>query len=442
MRSRSRETMRGADSAWWHMEEPTGQMVITAVLTFDGRIQLSCLRRTLEERLLRFRRFRQRIVEPRLGIGLPHWEDDPHFSLDRHLFPASLPEPGDRAALEALVGDLMSGTLDYERPLWQFHLVEDFEGGSALVARLHHSIADGLALIHVLLSLDDVPGNESVADTWAAGQSLLRHGSGRGGRARLAFQILAAGRSLVGLLGMRFDPPTPLRGSLGVRKRAAWSEPVPLEEVRELGRALGGTLNDVITGAIAGALRRYLEERGVEAGGRPLNAVVPVNLRPASDVGTLGNHFGLVFLALPVDEPEPVARLRAVRREMDALKASPQAMVVYGLLQLFGRAPRWLERLLVNFLGRKATIVMTNVPGPRESISLCGKRLAGLMAWVPQSGRLAVGVSVLSYAGMLQVGVVADERLVPDPGRIVADLQQELEALREQVRVTGMEVPG
>jgi diacylglycerol O-acyltransferase / wax synthase len=442
MRSRSRETMRGADSAWWHMEEPTGQMVITAVLTFDGPIQLCCLRRTLEERLLRFRRFRQRVVEPRFGIGLAHWEDDPHFSVDRHLFPASLPEPGDRAALESLVGDLMSGTLDYERPLWQFHLVEDFEGGSALVARLHHSIADGLALIHVLLSLDDVPGNESVADTWAAGQSLLRRGGGSGGRARLASQILGAGRSLAGLLATRFDPPTPLRGSLGVRKRAAWSEPVSLEEVRELSRALGATLNDVITGAIAGALRRYLEERGVEAGGRPLHAVVPVNLRPASDVGALGNHFGLVFLPLPVDEAEPVARLRAVRREMDALKVSPQAMVVYGLLQLFGRAPRWLERVLVNFLGRKATIVMTNVPGPREPISLCGKRLAGLMAWVPQSGRLGVGISVLSYAGMLQVGVAADARLVPDPGRLVADLQQELEALREQVRGTGTEVSG
>jgi diacylglycerol O-acyltransferase / wax synthase len=442
MRSRGRETMRGADSAWWHMEEPTGQMVITAVLTFDGGIQLSCLRRTLEERLLRFRRFRQRIVEPRFGIGLPRWEDDPHFSVDRHLFAASLPEPGDRAALEALVGDLMSRTLDYERPLWQFHLVEDFEGGSALVARLHHSIADGLALIHVLLSLDDVPGNESVADTWAAGQSLLRRGSGGRGRAPLASQILGAGRSLFGLLGKRFDPPTPLRGPLGVRKRVAWSEPVPLEEVRDLGRALGATLNDVITGAIAGALRRYLQERGVAAGGRPLNAVVPVNLRAASDVGALGNHFGLVFVALPVDEPEPVARLRAVRREMDALKVSPQAMVVYGLLQLFGHAPRWLERLLVNFLGRKATIVMTNVPGPRESISLCGKRLSGLMAWVPQSGRLGVGVSVLSYAGMLQVGVATDEQLVPDPGRLVADLQQELEALREQVRATGTEVAG
>lgn len=212
-------------------------------------------------------------------------------------------------------------------------------------------------------------------------------------------------------------------------KRAAWSEPIPLERVRALGRATGGTINDVLMAAVAGALRRYLAGRGDRLDGVALRAVVPVNLRAAREAPTLGNKFGLVFLRLPVGEADPLARAAATRDSMDAIKRSPEAVVVFGLLRAFGRTTTALLVTAVTVLARRASAVVTNVPGPRGRLRFAGSTIDGVMFWVPQSGRLGLGVSVLSYAGEVRVGVATDERLVPDPGALVALFHAALDEL-------------
>jgi len=481
----SKRPLSNVDTAWLRMEDPTNLMMITGVMVFDAPMDFEQLKATIEHRLLRFDRFRQRVVQPRLPLGSLYWEDDPDFDLNNHLQRATLPPPGDQAALQELVSLLMSTQLDFSKPLWQFHLVENYGDGStgpvlsetegltagscALIGRLHHCIADGIALIHVLLSLTDTDPDAP----WPVAQPEARRRRGRNPLAALfrparsAFKTTARvtetlwhegletlanpshaldlarlgtdGAAAFGKLVLRWpDPKTLFKGKLGVAKRAAWSGPISLKDVKTIGRGVGGTVNDVLLTAVTGALRRYMQGRGEPVEGLDFRAVVPVNLRPPGVEPDLGNKFSLVFLSLPVGIADPLDRLRELKRRMDGLKGSLEAPVAFGILNAIGMAPSEIQDIVVNIFGTKATGVMTNVPGPREQLYLAGAPLSMLMAWVPQSGRLGLGVSIISYAGQVRLGVATDEGLVPDPETIVAAMHTEFDELLDLARREAM----
>ena len=185
----------------------------------------------------------------------------------------------------------------------------------------------------------------------------------------------------------------------------------------------------MLVGTTTGALRRYMERRGQPTAGVAIRASVPVNLRPPDRAHELGNAFGLVFLTLPVGIADPARRLRAIKKEMDGLKQSPEALVAFGVLSLMGLAPVEVEQVGLRFFGSKATAVLTNVPGPRQPLYLAGRKIDKVMFWVPQSGRLGIGISIISYAGGVMLGVATDARLVPDPERIVEAFKVEFEAM-------------
>ncbi|MCI0397768.1 MAG: WSD1 family O-acyltransferase, partial [Chloroflexi bacterium] len=199
--------------------------------------------------------------------------------------------------------------------------------------------------------------------------------------------------------------------------------------VKAISKVTGGTVNDVLLTAAAGALGRYLRHHGQPIGGLDFRAAVPVNLRPMDEEPTLGNNFGLVFLALPVGVDDPLERLQELKRRMDAIKGSVEAVVAFGILAAVGLATAEIQDLVVQLFGAKATTVMTNVPGPRETRYFAGKAMRQVMFWVPQSGRLGLGVSILSYAGEVLLGVATDAGLVPDPEMIIQSFQEEFEAL-------------
>jgi WS/DGAT/MGAT family acyltransferase len=228
------------------------------------------------------------------------------------------------------------------------------------------------------------------------------------------------------------DAKTALKGPLGRRKRAVWSGRIPLEDVKRAGRALGGTVNDVLLTAVAGAMRYYLERHQDVARDLSLRAVVPVNVRRANEPLSLGNKFGLVFLPLPVGIGHRVERLRELKRRMDRIKHSGEAVVVYGILRLLGVTTAALEMTIVNLLGRNSTAVMTNVPGPRTHLFLAGRRVEDMIFWVPQSGRLALGVSILSYAGSIRIGVAADGDVIPAPEDLVQAFHTAMDELLEE----------
>ena len=458
---RRSEYFSPVDAISLHSDEPTNLTMITGVMTFDGALDVERLKATLESRLLaRYGRFRQRVQEPRL-LGLPRWVDDPTFDLEAHVHRIGLPGPGDQAALQALVSDLMSTQLDYSKPLWQVHVVEGCAGGGALVVRLHHCIADGLALVQVLLSLTDTesdaplpepaeqpPVDESPAGLWepaAAGYRMLRgtlHRARRvlhegretlGDRQRLVDTSLVATASALSLGKLLLTPQdreTIFRGPCGVAKRAVWSVPVPLDDIKAIGRVVDGTVNDVLVTAVAGALRRYLEDRGQPTDGLNIRMMVPVNLRGPDQLDRLGNRFGLILLPLPVGVRDPYRRLLVLKHRMDDIKDSPDALVTFGVINAIGLTPTQVAKQLGLILAGKTTGIITNVPGPREQLYLAGAPLRGFMFWVPTPAGLGLGISILSYRGEVTVGVSTDAGLIPDPEAIIAAFHVELEEMR------------
>jgi diacylglycerol O-acyltransferase len=453
-----REPMSKVDTAWLRMERPTNLMMITGVMMLADTLDVDRFKRMLEERFLAFRRFRQKAVDTATGA---YWEVDTGFDLDRHVHVAELPGAGGQRELQQLCSELASTALDPERPRWQFHVIAHYAGGSALITRIHHCYADGVALVEVLLSLTDAaPGDEeraALAKVWFKEDrgsvvdrlvAPARHGISQAvhigetligkGREMLAdperlAQIVHEGgeiaRELVHALALDDDPPTRLRGTLGERKRCAWGRPMPIGEVKTLGRALGCTVNDVLMACAAGALRGYLIEKGDDPDGNDIRATVPVNLRPLEHAKKLGNHFGLVFLTLPIGEANPLRRLERVAEHMRELKRSRQAIVAFGLLAALGMSPAVLQRPALEMFSRKATAVATNVPGPQMPLYFAGSRIADQMFWVPQTGSIGLGISILSYDGHVHFGLIADAGLLPDPERVIARFAGEFEKL-------------
>jgi WS/DGAT/MGAT family acyltransferase len=452
--------MSAVDAAWLRMDRPTNLMTIVGVVVFDSRVDFRRFRRTIEERFLAFPRFRCRARQDAVTAD---WVSDPDFDLDRHVLRARLPESGGQAGLEAFVSGLASEELDRERPMWQFHFVERFQGGSAAVLRIHHCYADGIAMIRVFLSLTDTeaepaerwsgpaaPEKPSRADgdgDWFSrlgipGAGLLRQAYDEGTAfleraASIATNPEQAGeiaRHALGIAGeltrvalLADDPPTRFKGPLGTRKLAAWADPLPLAEVKCLSRALGCTVNDVLLSTAAGALGGYLRRLGEDTDGLTIRAAVPVNLRDPAAAATLGNYFGLVFLELPIGIRDPLERLYAVHAAMTQLKGSYQPVLTLGLMAALGRLPAAAQSAAVDLLSTKASAVATNVPGPQEALYLAGGRIGRLIFWVPQSGDIGLGISILSYAGQVQFGLIADAARVPDPDEVTARFREEFE---------------
>ncbi len=452
-----RESMSRVDTAWLRMERPTNPMMITGILMFDEPMTLERLRQVVKKRFLAYPRFLQKAVDTPAGAA---WLLDEDFDLEAHVRLAALPGRSDRKSekksLERFVSQLASSPLDKSKPLWQFQLVEKYGTGSALVARIHHSYADGIALVQVLLSLTDtsrVP--EKGTDLHAAwlkqegaevarrvgaidryvhiGGKVLDKGVQMYRDPSLATMLAREGgeiaRELVAALALSDDPPTMLRGKLGVSKRVAWAEPLDLDDVKAVGRACDCTVNDVLMAAAAGALRSYMLERGEDLDGVTLRATVPVNLRPLEHARKLGNHFGLVFLELPVGEDNPIRRLERVCKCMNDLKDSRQAIVAYGLLAAIGMAPAAVQGLALELFSRKATTVATNVPGPQQPLYMGGCKVREMMFWVPQTGSIGIGISIMSYNNRVHFGLISDAKLVPDPDSVIQRFEPEFEKL-------------
>ena len=456
-----RERISPVDTAWLRMDRPTNLMMIVGVMIFEDRMDYARLRHTLETRLLSYRRFRQKVEYD--ATGAAHWVDDPDFDLDRHLHHAALPAGDHKAELQKMAADLCSIPLDPNRPLWSYHLVDNYDGGSALVVRIHHCIADGIDLIGVMLSLTDPtadaperPGpppemaREDGPDSFFWNRVFEPVTQGMitainfSTKAWLKYfellvnpgQAVDYGRQGVGmaaelanLLIMPSDSPTRYKGKPGGTKAVAWSEPMPLAEIKAVGHAIGCSVNDLLLSAVAGALRAYLVECGDAIDGVEVRAMVPVNMRSAADEGKLGNRFGLVTLLLPVYMENPFERVFEVRRRMAELRGSYQPAVALGVLAATGLAPKFVQDIALDILANKASAVMTNVPGPQQPLYMAGARLAQQMFWVPQSGDIGMGVSILSYNGKVQFGLVTDRHFVADPENIVSRFQPEFEKL-------------
>src|SRR5258706_3620579 len=458
----NRERMSGVDTAWLRMEHPTNLMMIVGVMMSRDRIDLQNLKTTLEQRFLSYPRFKQKAVQDPAGAW---WETDRQFDITNHLKRIKLQTKNNKAGgkkeLEDLVSQMASEPLDFTKPLWQFHLVENYQGGCALITRIHHCYADGIALISVMLSLTaDTPEaslsrpkpaakrardemdfwtsvTKPMSSVWSGAMKLSRGLVEQGleiakdpaTMREFATKGMELADELRKIALMAPDSPTRFKGNLGRVKRVAWCDPLPLAEVKVIGKALGCSINDVLLATAAGALRDYLLRKGDHADGIELRAVVPVNLRPIEKAHELGNQFGLVFVDLPVGVEDPLERVRLVRERMAALKGSAQPIVAFVLLSAVGMGPKILQDQIGALIGRNATSVMTNVPGPQKPLYFAGREIEEIDFWVPQSGGIGMGLSILTYNGRVQFGLITDSGLVPDPDSIIDQFGDEFEKL-------------
>jgi diacylglycerol O-acyltransferase / wax synthase len=441
------EPLSRADAAWLHADEPTNQFTVTSIMLLEGPMSLGRWHQALGRRLPGLPRFEQRVVEPASPLAGPRWERDPDFELAAHVHRLALSPPGGAEALEEALADLMSQPIPLQRPPWQSYLVEDFEGGSVVISRLHHCLGDGAAMIEMLLSLSDegtggpragasaetgvsMPAQVVRAVGSAAG--LLSTPSRIGGLVRSG---LVSAATLARLSLLEPDPDTPLRGPQGPLKRAAWSRPLSLAAAQTIGRRTGTTVNDVFTSVVAGGLGQHLRGRGFPVGGLHLRAMVPVNLREGAARAEPGNVFSLVMLELPVGVGHAVERLMRVKLEMDRIKHSAEAAVGWAVVSGMGLLPAMVERPLSRFYAGKATLVLTNVPGPRRQLHLAGVPIRRMAFWEPQSGGIGVGVSIFSYAGEVTLGAIADANLVERPRDLVACFERSFAELAEACHV-------
>ena len=464
-----RRPVGAVDNIWLNMDQPTNLMVIDSVMWFDSTVDWDRFVAVLRRRIIdHFPVFRQRLADPGLGLGAQHWEDDPEFDLDDHVHRITLPAPGGEGELAALVEQRMSVPFDRAHALWEFLLIDGYEGRSAVVGRFHHALADGMALAEVLLRLTDATPDGDLDDSAHADaadrEPVVRSGfslpgglevptipiPGLGATAGFVSGLMrrAARPSLVTdafLLAQQTTriadklllgtvPDSPLTGTPGIDKRAVWSSPRPVDEVKRIARLSGATVNDVLVGAVTGAITEYVLHHGAEP--RDVTTMVPMNLRPPGQPlpRELGNKFALVMLPLPSATRAPLERLAETKRRMDSIKRSPEAVITFGLINAIGLTHPRIEEPLVTFFSGKAIGVTTNVMGPTSDRWVAGAHLAGVLGWVPGSGKQTLGVCIFSYNRTVRVGFKTDMAIVPDPERLVATFDEELDELSRMAK--------
>jgi diacylglycerol O-acyltransferase / wax synthase len=456
--------MSRVDTAWLRMDNDVNLMMIVGVWMLATPVTIEAVRERVSDKLLKYERFRQRVQHDTMGAS---WIEDDAFDISRHVSTRALKRQrgeSERSALQRLCGELACTALDPAHPLWQFQLVEHYEGGSALLVRIHHCIADGIALIAVMQSITDGgsdppkrrrrPEPDPHEGDWLSdavlkpltdltSKAIAMYGSGVGKSldalsnpqqplmgslemARTGYKVLS---DVAAMALLADDSPTRLKGKPVGRKVVAWCEPLPLDEIKTIGKGLGCSINDVLLSCAAGAIGSYLRDQDDDPSGKEIRAMVPVNLRPLEKAWQLGNRFGLAPLVLPIGIDNPIERVFAVRRRMDELKGSYQPLLAFAILSVTGLLIKPAQDAILGLFAKKTTAVMTNVPGPATPLKFCGATLRQNMFWVPASGDVGVGVSILSYGGGVQFGLITDVGLCPEPQQIIERFGQEFEKL-------------
>ncbi len=459
------EPLSAADNAFLELEDSGAHMHIGATSIFeasslareDGGLDIDRIRAYVESRLHLIPRYRQRLAYVPLG-RLPVWVDDEHFNLEYHVRHTSLPRPGSMDQLKALAARVQSQRIDRLKPLWEFWVVEGLEGGRrfAVLQKVHHCMIDGISgvdLLAVLLSPMASTTFEhgpqfiprpapaapalAVSEAWRSVReplgALVSVGSRLRDPASLARDVLDGVEGIAEALTSSARPAswTPWNQPIGPHRRFEWLR-LDLASIKAVKDRLGGTVNDVVLATVAGAVRRFLLQRGEDPDELRIRANVPVSVRAADERGNLGNRIALWMTDLPVDEADPVARLERVRITTHRLKESKQAL---GAQVLASVSDMTTWRLLATAIrlsmsSRPYNLVVTNVPGPQLELYLLDAPLREIYPMVNLLQGQGLGVALFSYAGVLHWGVLADWDLVPDLDLFVADLARSFEELR------------
>ena len=437
--SRPRREPVAPNDGVWLQDSPTNLMVINAVYTTD-HITLDAVREIFQRRVIeagegeKYPRFTKRVVKVR---GRNYWEEVPDFDIARHIFPAPLQSFTNTAELQDYIGSVADAPLPRDRPLWQIQYVEHIEDdGSAFIIRVHHCMGDGIAMVPILFALmDERERMEQTGELLPSGA--LKAGSSQPARSLTGFQKLVMAPLvgpfiLIQRLIWKADRHLLHGPKMSGRKRVAWTRPLDLGVIKAVKTRLDATVNDVLMGTVAGGFARYFAR--VAGAVVPMVRVsMPMNVRDPRLLVKMENKFAAVLLDLPLGSHTARERIQRIKQKMDAMKKGVEPIVIYGVVNaLLYTLPAAVSRTLIDFLANKCTMVVTNVPGPQGELTLGGRRLRHFMFWVPQRADIGVGVSILSFGGRVQIGVIADLHLVPDLAHVIAALEEEFEAIKAE----------
>ena len=427
----SRMTWR--DFAWYRMDFQKNLMVINSILLFEGTVDMERLISTIEHRLPNYPRFTQKVGT---RFGLPYWVEDQQFDIRKHIDLESFDHDVTREELQNYMATIARVPLDASRPLWHMHVIDRVQGGHAIVFRVHHSITDGLGMVHVLNHLTD--DNDTQGKTPSkVGHPLIAKPTPPSvcSYVNKAMRWLKIGLHIGRLSVQPSDERTQLKAPMSGEKKLVWLPPMAMDQVRATSKRVGVTLNDLWVGAVSGALRRYLAERGEQVDNKALRAAVTFNLREKANAYQLGNEFGLVAVDLPTNHDDPNVRLSESSRRMTAVKRSQQPRATMVFLSIVAFLPVLLQRFALNLFTSKGSAVLTNIEGPSRARYLAGSRLSDLICWVPQTGKIGIGLSFISYAGQIQMALFVDTKLVDDPDRLMELTRDEFNVLDKATRI-------
>jgi diacylglycerol O-acyltransferase len=458
------DRLSGLDASFLHLESDVAHMHVAACAIFIGPPpEYEQLLDEVVSRLHLVPRYRQRLAFVPLGQGRPVWVDDPHFNPGFHIRHSALPHPGGERELRRLAGRVLSQSLDRARPLWELWLVEGVaEGRFAIISKTHHALVDGISGVDIATVLFDSspspapvapPAREWVPRPLPSGAQLLADALleratvpgelVRGARAALRGPRRVAGRALqaaaalgaLASVGLEPAPPSPLNVRIGPHRRFTWLER-ELRDFKAVKSALGGTVNDVVLAAVAGALGRYLRAQGHDPEGLVLKAMVPVSVRATFEHGELGNKVAAMWAPLPVGIADPVAQLERIRMAMAAVKESGQAIGAQTLTELAAFAPPTILAQAARLQARQRflNLVVTNVPGPQTPLYVLGRELEHIYPVVPLAENTALGVAVMSYNGRMGFGLNCDYDALAEAESLTGHLGQAIDALLSAAR--------
>jgi diacylglycerol O-acyltransferase / wax synthase len=460
------DRLTGLDSSFLHLEQGASHMHVAGAMVLHGRPPAyDELIEQIVSRLHLVPRYRQRLAFVPLHQGRPVWVDDPHFNVAFHVRHTALPRPGGEAQLKRLCGRIFSQALDRARPMWELWLVEGLSDDRfALLSKTHHALVDGISGVDIATVLFDTspdpvgvsppPAGEWTprplpSDAQLLADALIERATApaemaRGVRAALrgprhvASRLAGAavGVGAVARAGLRSAPPSPLNVRIGPHRRFTWVRG-DLQQFKTIKNALGGTVNDVVLAAVAGALGRHLRRHDELQPDTVLRAMVPVSVRADVERGALGNRVAAMWASLPVGEPDPVSRLLAISDEMGGVKESGQAVGAQVLTELSGFAPPTIMAQAARLSARQRmfNLVVTNVPGPQIPLYMLGRRLERMYPMVPLAANQALGIAIMSYDGQLNFGLNADYDALPDVELLAVDLTA---AIAELVEAAGV----
>jgi diacylglycerol O-acyltransferase len=465
------DRLSGLDSSFLHLERDAAHMHVAACVTFDGPApDYWELVDAITSRLHLVPRYRQRLAFVPFEQGRPVWVDDPHFKAAYHVRHTALPRPGGDRELKRLAGRVFSQALDRTRPMWELWLVEGLaDGRFALLSKTHHALVDGVSGVDIATVLFDSspepmpvapPEHDWIARPLPTGSQLLADALleratvpgeiVRGVRAAFRGPRQMAervGEALVGVgamawAGLNAAPPSPFNVRIGPHRRFTWVNG-DLAQFKAVKNALGGTVNDVVLTAVAGALGRYMRLHGHDTDELVLKAMVPVSVRADVERGALGNRVAAMWAPLPVGMTDPVQRLLKIRRAMDGVKDSGQAVGAQVLTQLSGFAPPTIMAQAARLQARQRlfNVVVTNVPGPQFPLYVLGRELEHLYPMVPLAENTALGIAIMSYNGQLNFGLTGDYDALSDLEVLADELTAAIEELADAAGIGDPEMP-